>query len=205
MKFYLVRHGETEWNKLGKFQGVTDVTLNERGISQAMESAQAATDWGCSAIYSSPLSRTMRVAEEIGRLTSTPVVSKAGLMELSLGDLEGVTGEEMRRGWPEVYAAWRDSPERTAMPNGESLAQLQERAWEAIVEIEEAHGDDESIVVVSHNFAIRTVICALVGAPLANFHRMSLSLGSLCTFEKDGRGRRLTAYNLTSHLSLENR
>jgi broad specificity phosphatase PhoE len=205
LKFYLVRHGETEWNKLGKFQGVTDVTLNERGISQAMESAQAAADWGCSAIYSSPLSRTMRVAEEIGRLTSTPVVSKAGLMELSLGDLEGVTGEEMRRGWPEVYEAWRDSPEQTAMPNGESLAQLQERAWEAIVEIEEAHGDDESIVVVSHNFAIRTVICALVGVPLANFHRMSLSLGSLCTFEKDVRGRRLTAYNSTSHLSPENR
>ena len=117
-----MRHGETEWNKLGKFQGVTDVTLNERGISQAMESAQAAADWGYSAIYSSPLSRTMRVAEEIGRLTSTPVIPKAGLMELSLGDLEGVTGEAMRRGWPEVYAAWRDSPEQTAMPNGESLA-----------------------------------------------------------------------------------
>ena len=60
-------------------------------------------------------------------------------------------------------------------------------------------------MVVSHNFAIRTVICALVGVPLANFHRMSLSLGSLCTFEKDVRGRRLTAYNSTSHLSLENR
>ena len=211
MKFYLVRHGETEWNKLGKFQGSTDIKLNERGLAQAKESAQAAAHWGHSTIYSSPLARTMQVAKEIERVTSAAVVAKPGLMELVLGDLEGVTGDEMLIGWPDVFHTWRDSPESVKMPNGESLVQLQERAWETIVSIEKDHEDNESILVVSHNFAIRTIIGALVGIPLANFHCLSLGLSSLCIFESDRRGeggdraRRLITYNSTCHLSLGNR
>lgn len=214
MKFYLVRHGETEWNKLGKFQGRSDIKLNNRGLSQAKESAQAAAEWGHTAIYASPLSRTMQVAEEIKLATSVNIVTKSGLMELQLGDLEGVTGGEMLAGWPDVFHAWRESPELVNMPNGESLIQLQERAWETIMEIERAHGNgesSESVVIVSHNFAIRTMICALVGMPLANFHRMSLGLGSICIFDSDrlsddkDRARRLISYNSVGHLSLQNR
>ena len=205
MKFYLLRHGETEWNKLGKFQGLTDVSLNERGFAQARDSARAALGWGPSALYASSLTRTVQVAEEIRKVTGIPVAADPGLRELSLGDLEGVTGAEMRAGWPEVYQAWRNNPADVAMPNGESLAQLQERAWQVILEIERAHADDEYVVVVSHNFTIRTIICAILDIPLYNFHRMSLGLGSLCTFESDGNGRRLITYNCNSHLSPENR
>ena len=205
MKFYLLRHGETEWNKLGKFQGLTDVSLNERGFSQARDSALAALGWEPSALYASSLTRTVQVAEEIRRLTGMSISTDPGLRELSLGDLEGVTGAEMRAGWPEVYQAWRNNPADVVMPNGESLTQLQERAWQVILEIEQAHAGDEGVVVVSHNFTIRTIICAILDIPLYNFHRMSLGLGSLCTFESDGNGRRLITYNCNSHLSPENR
>ena len=132
MKFYLLRHGETEWNKLGKFQGLTDVSLNERGLAQAKDSARAALSWEHGALYSSSLTRTVQVAEEIRRVTGTPIITDPGLRELSLGDLEGVTGSEMREGWPEMYASWRRNPADVEMPNGESLAQVQERAWEVI-------------------------------------------------------------------------
>ena len=91
------------------------------------------------------------------------------------------------------------------MPNGETLAQLQERAWQVVLEIEEAHVGVPGIIVVSHNFTIRTIVCAVLGIPLLNFHRMSLGLGSLTTFESDDNGRRLITYNCNSHLSLENR
>ena len=205
MRFYLLRHGETEWNKLGKFQGLTDVSLNERGLSQARDSARAALSWQPSALYSSSLTRTVQVAEEIRRATGLPMVSDPGLRELSLGDLEGVTGAEMRAGWPEVYENWRSNPADVAMPNGESLTQLQERAWKVIQEIEHAHAEDSGVVVVSHNFTIRTIICAILDIPLYNFHRMSLGLGALCTFDSDGNGRRLVTYNCNSHLSPENR
>lgn len=205
MKLLLVRHGETEWNKLGKFQGHCDIGLNARGLDQARETAQTVVAWQHRAVYSSPLCRTMRVAEEISRAGGQPVVPVAGLMELDLGDVEGVTGEEMRAGWPEIYAAWRKNPGSVVMPNGESLAQLQARAWKAVASLEKVHAGDDALVVVSHNFAIRAIIAKLLGMPLSNFHRMSLSLASICEVECDQRGRRLVSYNSTCHLSPQNR
>jgi broad specificity phosphatase PhoE len=205
VKFILVRHGETEWNKLGRFQGHTDISLNERGFSQAKETANAAAEWGHCAIYSSPLIRTVQVAEEIAKVTSMAVSKQPGLKELGLGDLEGVTGEEMRDKWPEVFSVWGSNPEKVSMPNGESLAQLRERCWQAILDIEQKHSDDDSVVVISHNFAIRSIVGELLGVPLEYFHRMSLNLASVCTFDSDERGRRLTGYNSTGHLSPENR
>ena len=205
MNLVLVRHGETEWNKLGKFQGHWDTALNSRGIAQAQEAAREVVTWKHSAVYSSPLHRTMQVAEEISRLSGKPVVPVPGFKELSLGDLEGVTGEEMRDGWPEVYAAWNANPADVSMPNGESLTELQERAWNSLLELERAHPEEEALIVVSHNFTIRSMIGKVLGMPLTNFHRMSLSLGSICVVESDQRGRRLTRYNSTCHLSADNR
>ena len=205
MKLLLVRHGETDWNKLGRFQGHRDICLNARGLAQARETAQAVSAGEGTALYSSPLNRTMQVADEISRVAGVPVVPADGFKELGLGDLEGVTGEEMRSGWPEVHAAWRNDPSTVSMPNGESLTQLQDRAWRAVLDLEQAHSDDDVLVVVSHNFAIRTIIAKLLGMPLSNFHRMVLSLGSICTLECDTRGRRLVCYNSTCHLSPDNR
>ena len=205
MKFFVVRHGETDWNKLGRFQGHTDISLNDRGLSQASETAVASEDWGYTAIYSSPLVRTVQVAEEIAKVTPMLVSQEPGLKELNLGDLEGVTGEEMRNDWPALFAAWRTDPEKMSMPNGESLGELRDRTWQVILDIEQKHSSDDSIVVISHNFAIRSIVNELLGMPLAYFHRMSLNLASVCTFDSDERGRRLTGYNSTSHLSPENR
>ena len=205
MKFFVVRHGETDWNKLGRFQGHTDISLNDRGLSQARETAVASEDWGYTAIYSSPLVRTVQVAEEIAKVTPMLVSQEPGLKELNLGDLEGVTGEEMRNDWPALFAAWRTDPEKMSMPNGESLGELRDRTWQVILDIEQKHSSDDSIVVISHNFAIRSIVNELLGMPLAYFHRMSLNLASVCTFDSDERGRRLTGYNSTSHLSPENR
>jgi broad specificity phosphatase PhoE len=205
VKFFVVRHGETDWNKLGRFQGHTDISLNDRGLSQARETAVASEDWGYTAIYSSPLVRTVQVAEEIAKVTPMLVSQEPGLKELSLGDLEGVTGEEMRNDWPDLFAAWRTEPEKMSMPNGESLGELRDRTWQVILDIEQKHSSDDSIVVISHNFAIRSIVNELLGMPLAYFHRMSLNLASVCTFDSDERGRRLTGYNSTNHLSPENR
>ena len=205
MKLHLVRHGETEWNKLGRFQGQRDIALNPRGLAQAKETARAMADDGVIALYSSPLQRTMQVANEISRLTSVPVVPLPGVKELNLGELEGVTGEEMRTIWPDVYSAWSQDPGTLSMPKGESLSQLQDRAWRSLQEVEKAHSGDDVIVVVSHNFAIRTMIHKVLGLPLTNFHRLSLDLSSVSTVEYTSRGRRLTCYNFTGHLSPENR
>ena len=132
MRFYLVRHGETEWNKLGRFQGQYDTLLNDAGKEQAKTIALASKEWDITAIYSSPLTRTMQVANEIGELLSLPVETRADLKELDLGELEGVRGEEMRRGWPEIFSTWNSAPHRIVMPGGESLATLEERSWQVL-------------------------------------------------------------------------
>ena len=201
MRLLLVRHGETEWNKLGRFQGQCDVPLNKRGLVQACQTARAVSLSPGGTVYASPLYRTMQTAHEITRAAGVNVVPMDGLKELNLGDLEGITGSEMRTDWPQVYAAWRDDPAELVMPKGESLKQLQERAWQAFLEIEAAHQEEEQLVAVSHNFAIRAIICKLLGMPLSNFHRMSLNLASICTVETGRSGRRLVVYNATGHLS----
>lgn len=200
MRILLVRHGETDWNHSGRFQGQQDIDLNQRGIIQARETAKAVAALKPTALYSSPLRRTMQVADEIARLVGLPVTKRQDFMELSLGDLEGITGEEMRARWPEIYDTWRNDPAKVVMPNGESLAQLQKRAWQAILELEKSHNLGDVLAVVSHNFAIRAIIGKLLGMPLTNFHRMSLDLASICALEIDQRGRRLLYYNSTGHL-----
>ena len=201
MKLILVRHGETQWNKSNRFQGQNDVPLNRRGLAQARQTARSLAQSPCTAVYSSPLIRTMQAAREISGVAGRPVVEVDGLMELNLGDLEGVTGEKMRADWPEVYDVWRANPAAAVMPNGESLTQLQARAWKSFLEVESAHQDEDTLVLVSHNFAIRTIVCQLLGVSLANFHQMVLSLSSICAIDSNRRGRRLSAYNCTGHLS----
>ena len=205
MKFYLVRHGETDWNRLGRFQGQSDTSLNSQGLAQAEDTALAAREWNLTAIYSSPLSRTMQVAEALTRQTGLPAAIREGLKEMALGELEGIRGEEMRAGWPEVYDTWRDQPGKVVMPGGESLQELQKRAWQVVLDLEQTHNPEDNLVLISHNFAIRAICARLLGMPLANFHRMHLSLGSVSLFDSGPRGRRLLYYNATGHLAPGNR
>lgn len=204
MKFYLVRHGETEWNKLGRFQGQYDTRLNDAGLEQAEVIALAAREWDLAAIYASPLTRTMQVAGAMGKALGLPVNTRDGLMELGLGELEGVTGEAMRAGWPQVFDTWNNSPELLVMPGGESLETLEKRAWQVILELQESHGPDDNLAIVSHNFAIRAICGKVLGVPLANFHRLRLALGSVSVFEMDTGGPRLLTYNSTCHLQRQN-
>jgi broad specificity phosphatase PhoE len=204
VKLILVRHGETEWNKLGKFQGQEDVALNERGLSQAKDTAKASISWRPTALYSSPLGRTMQVAEEISRVTGLVIKTDPRLQELDLGDVEGVNGTQMQTEWPEVHQTWRENPGLLVMPGGESLVQLEERNWQAFKDLEKAHSEEDTIVVVSHNFAIRAICGALLGIPLSNFHRLFLHLSSVTNLDRGQMGWRLLSYNTTSHLSPEN-
>ncbi len=204
MKFYLVRHGETEWNKLGRFQGQYDTQLNAAGVEQARIIAQAAREWDLTAVYASPLTRTMQVANEVSGPLGLPVNAREGLMELGLGELEGVTGAEMRAGWPQVFDTWNSNPDRVRMPGGESLATLEERSWQVILELQESHSPEDNLAIISHNFTIRAICGKVLGMPLSNFHRMRLALGSVSVFQMDARGPCMLTYNSTCHLERQN-
>ena len=198
MRAILVRHGETAWNREGRFQGQDEVRLSRRGFSQARRVAKFLTTLRPVALYSSPLARTMDTAYELSHHLGLAVVPVEGLKELHLGELEGINGQQMQDRYPDIQAMWTRSPEKVDFPAGESLPQLQKRAWEAIEDLEQAHPNDV-IAVVSHSFAICTIIFRLLNLPLSRFHMLNLDLGSISIMELKNGTRRLISLNEHLH------
>ncbi len=118
-RIILIRHGETEWNRLHRFQGRSDLPLNPKGNSQARALALALKKKTITAIYSSPLVRAFETACHIGRFhPSTPLIKESGLMEMDLGDFEGMEAQrwalqhlDFRKDWllPYTYNQTRQS------------------------------------------------------------------------------------------------
>ena len=205
MRLHLVRHGETDINASGRLQGTTNSTLTPRGRAQARELAVASLTWNPVAVYSSPLQRARGVASAIADLSGLSVTDEPRIIEMDMGALEGVTVQEMRDGWPDLYQGWRHDASSVTMPGGESLGDVQRRAMKAIDELDERYDADETVVAVTHNFTIRCIVAAVIDLPLANINHMDLSLGSRTTITSGRRGRRLATFNAVDHLTPANR
>ena len=194
MRLILIRHGETEWNKKGRFQGHVGVSLNSRGFRQAQSIARTLKPVAPRIIYSSPLTRALQTAQAISIAYSTSIIRLDELKELNLGKLDGLTVDELQAQYPEFHRFWNKDPSRVHMPSGESLQQLQTRAWRAIEGIRKWHSEDIA-VVVSHNFTITSIVCRVLGIPLSRFHRLRLNLGSFTTIQLHQRSWRLISFN----------
>ena len=205
MRLHLLRHGETDVNAAGRLQGSTDSILTALGRRQARDLGIASIAWKPAAVYSSPLSRARDVANQIGSATGIPVSIEPRIIEMEMGALEGVTIQQMRDRWPDLYQGWRRDASSVTMPNGESLGDVQMRAMEAVDEFDERHDADDTVIAVTHNFTIRCIVAAVLDLPLANINHMDLSLGSRTTITTGQRGRRLNGYNAVDHLTPENR
>jgi broad specificity phosphatase PhoE len=167
-EIYLVRHGQTEWNREAIFRGTTDVPLNDSGIEEAGLAAEALRRIAIEAVYSSPLARARQTAEPIARVHGLDLRIAEGLMDLCFGEWQGVSYQAVREKYPDLYRAWREAPHTIAFPGGESLAALQTRAVGAVREIV-CHHPDGTIAMVSHRVVNRVLICGLVGIDLARF------------------------------------
>ena len=205
MRLHLLRHGETDINAAGRLQGLTNSVLTDRGHSQARELAVASLAWNPSAIYSSPLQRARDVAAGISDMNGVAVSEEPRIIEMDMGALEGVTIQQMRDGWPDLYQGWRRDASSVTMPDGESLGDVQERAMAAFADMDDAHDVEETVIAVTHNFTIRCIVAAVLDLPLANINHMDLALCSRTTITTGRRGRRLSEYNAVDHLTPLNR
>ena len=161
LRVILVRHGETHLNRDGRIQGVNDTSLDEVGRSQARAVAKALSRDLPFQLYASPVARARETAQIIAQALGVPSKTVAEFREADAGELEGLTGAEMRERYPEFAERWAEDSGTAQMPGGESLAEVQNRAWQAVGRISEAHGED-TVGVVSHNFVIQTVGCRLL-------------------------------------------
>lgn len=197
-RIFLVRHGETDWNREGRFQGQMDIRLNDTGLGQALSVAEALKDVPLDRIVASPLSRTRETARPLAELTGLPVEMNGGLVEISHGLWEGRTSGEVEAEWPGMLAAWHGHPELVTMPGGESLADVQKRAWPAFLRTVEEEGD--SVAVVSHDAVLKVLLCRIFDSPLSSFWRFQLANGSITLLELGRNGWRVPLVGEAGHL-----
>ncbi len=198
---YLVRHGQTEWNRLHRIQGQSDPPLNETGRAQAQALARAFAGRPLDAVYSSPLQRALDTAEAIARAHNLSVQTFDELKELNVGALDGVTLAEMRERHGDFLARWRQDASVRLPGGGETLAELQARAWTILQCISQAHAGHR-VAVVTHSFLTQVVVSAVLGLPLDHFRRVRLSEGCISALDFSSNGRpRLAAMNDCCHLT----
>ena len=175
MKLILIRHGETLWNKEGRIQGTSDIELSPVGIEQARLLALSLKDQPICAIHASPLKRALKTAEIINEHHGKEIQTHADLMEMDQGDFEGFSFKELMACEKDFLNKWIADPASVRMPNGESLAELQARAWRAL---ETIISKEQSALVVAHNFTIAAIICRIKNISLSNFRGNSVGTAS---------------------------
>jgi broad specificity phosphatase PhoE len=200
-RIFLIRHGETEWNRLRRFQGHSDLPLNSKGQSQAQALAQTLKNNSINAIYSSPLKRAVETAIHIGTFhPSTPLIKESGLKEMNLGEFEGVDAQQWAAQHQEFRKAWEENPADLAIPGGESLRKVQMRAIDAFERISESHEPDSTLLICSHTFVIVSLLCFVSKIPLNQFRESRQNTAALNIFYKNGMDYQVKRINDCRHL-----
>ena len=197
MKLILVRHGETVWNREQRVQGVSDIELSERGREQAEILARCLKHETIERIISSPLTRAYQTAQAIGRFHAVDIEVDVDLRELDQGIFEGLTFQEMRERHASFLNRWSADPVSLVIPEGESLVDLQRRAWSAVERIIKV---SKNTLVVSHNFPITVIVCKLQNLRLARLRDVTVDVASKTYITIDGPRRTISLFNDTSHL-----
>lgn len=166
-ELWLVRHGQTDWNVQGRYQGQADPPLNATGLEQATRAAEALAGRAYTAIYTSDLERARVTAEIIGRRLGMDVFVDVRLREVNQGAWEGMLSTEIQARYAGEWAARQRDPLHFRPPGGgESVTDVAARLWAFIDELV-THAPDGPLILVSHGLALATLVCRARGLPLA--------------------------------------
>jgi phosphoserine phosphatase len=167
MHILLVRHGETAWNREGRYQGRTDIPLSEVGLRQVADLGKRLASVPLARAVASPLSRARVTAEAVvaGRLE---LELAPGLVEISHGKWEGLLASDVARDHAEMFGVWRTSPGRDspAGPGAETLGDVEARAWPVLARLCERLGPDDTGLIAAHDAVNRVILCRVLGLPL---------------------------------------
>jgi len=199
-RIILVRHGETEWNRVERFRGRADVPLNGTGLFQAQATGRRIADeWRPVAIYSSPLLRAVRTAEAVAWHFDLRVEVHPGLIDIDYGEWQGLTPAEAKERWPEVVDAWYNAPHTAHIPGGETLDDLRARGLKTVNELSMLHRG-QTIALVSHTVVNRIILLGVLGLGNDRFWRLRQDTCALNVFEVEGSVFTLVSLNDTNHL-----
>lgn len=198
-RWFIVRHGETEWNAQGRIQGHTDISLSERGIQQSRLVGQRLAGVTLDVAYSSDLARSAETAQQILDQRAVPLHTTSRLREFNKGVFEGLTPEETGQQFPDLFEASQVNDLDFAPPGGESIRETSERMNAIMTELRIRH-PDENVLIVGHGGALRAGFVALMELPLEANWRFTMTNCGLSVLDIYPNNAVLRLYNDSSHL-----
>lgn len=185
MRLILVRHGQTEWNQLGRIQGRTDIPLNDTGIMQARAAGEWLSQRRIDAVYSSPMQRAFDTATEIARPHGLPVISIDDIIEIDFGLWEEKTADELKKLYPEYWNdwSWHLDEEKSANMQAESAYTILNRVKRALNSIFEENTAGSTAVVVSHTMPIKLIMANAIGLPLKSLQSIKVGNCGICELD----------------------
>lgn len=200
-RILLIRHGETDWNRIHRFQGRSDLPLNKKGKEQARALALTLKHEPIMAIYSSPLMRAIETARHIKMFhLSTPFFEEEALVEMDLGDFDGMEARRWAAQFQDFRKAWRENPASVKMPGGESLQDVQTRAVDALERITNIYPPGSTLLFCSHNFVNLTILCYALEISLNRFRDLQQDTAAISVLYKKGYRLWAEVVNDKSHL-----
>jgi len=161
----LIRHGQTDWNLEGRYQGQSDVPLNEKGLAQAEQLKENLNGHTFAAIYSSDLIRARQTAEPVASLFGLHVQIEPRLREINQGQWEGVLVEDIKARYAEIWSQRTIDPANVRPPGGETVREVATRVYAALNDIARDHPNG-NVLIVSHGLSIATAICRVKNIPV---------------------------------------
>jgi probable phosphoglycerate mutase len=203
-RLLLVRHGETDWNRQGRFQGQIDIPLNANGRAQAEAARSFLADVPIQRAYTSSMARPRQTAELIlASHPGVPLTSSRGLMEIGHGLWEGCLESEIAEGWPDLLSDWKRAPQTVQMPEGETIQQVWDRSLATWNRIVAGLDPQETALVVAHDAVNKTILCALLGLSPADIWAVKQGNGGVTVIDypQGAAGPAVVScLNLTGHL-----
>ncbi len=198
-KIYLVRHGQTAWNREEIFRGRADIPLNEIGFREAELIGEYLKGMDIHVIYTSPLSRAKETARRIAQFFNLKVQLLIGIIDMRFGKWEGRSLQEVQKTDRELYQQWREKPHIVRLPEGESLDEVRVRAMAALEGVIQYH-HGMNIVLVSHRVVNKVIICGILGIDNSHFWQIGQDTAAINLIQfKEGKYI-LSLLNETCHL-----
>jgi broad specificity phosphatase PhoE len=195
----LVRHGQTNSNVTGFYMGRSDEDLDEVGYTQARRLSSRLSGWPIASVYTSPLRRAYTTAAILAEPHLLELNVLDDLIELGLGDWQGLHMDEIKRRWPDVWQQSRIDPSEVTMPNGESFRQVTERAvrvFESVL----GSNPGKQVVIVTHEVVVKVIVAHVLGVSNSMYRRFEVNNASLSVIRVANSNSRLITLNDTSHV-----
>ena len=194
----LVRHGQTNSNVTGFYMGRSDEDLDEVGYTQARRLSSRLSGWPIASVYTSPLRRAYTTAAILAEPHLLELNVLDDLIELGLGDWQGLHMDEIKRRWPDVWQQSRIDPSEVTMPNGESFRQVTERAVRVFESVVRSN-PGKQVVIVTHEVVVKVIVAHVLGVSNSMYRRFEVNNASLSVIRVANGNSRLITLNDTSH------